>query len=80
MSDAPITPGHVKAARQLLGWSVLRLATRVGVSESAVRLSESGITLALLDFDTVRTVLEAAGIEFIAENGGGAVVRLRKRT
>ncbi len=27
---------------------------------------------------TIKTALEAAGIEFIAENGGGAGVRLRK--
>ncbi len=26
----------------------------------------------------IRTALEAAGVEFIAENGGGAGVRLRK--
>jgi hypothetical protein len=28
--------------------------------------------------DAVRRALEAAGVEFIAENGGGAGVRLRK--
>lgn len=27
---------------------------------------------------TIRTALEAAGVELIAENGGGAGVRLRK--
>ncbi|MCF3947770.1 helix-turn-helix domain-containing protein [Acidiphilium iwatense] len=27
----------------------------------------------------IRTALEAAGVEFIAENGGGAGVRLRKQ-
>jgi hypothetical protein len=29
--------------------------------------------------ERVRTALEKAGVEFIAENGGGAGVRLRKR-
>jgi transcriptional regulator with XRE-family HTH domain len=29
--------------------------------------------------DAIRSALEAAGVEFIAENGGGAGVRLRKR-
>jgi hypothetical protein len=28
--------------------------------------------------DALRTALEAAGVEFIPENGGGAGVRLRK--
>jgi hypothetical protein len=28
---------------------------------------------------TIRRVLEAAGVEFIDENGGGPGVRLRKR-
>ena len=29
--------------------------------------------------DVIRRALEAAGVEFIAENGGGAGVRLRKK-
>ncbi|MET0530151.1 MAG: transcriptional regulator [Microvirga sp.] len=29
--------------------------------------------------NVMRTALEAAGVEFIPENGGGAGVRLRKR-
>jgi ribosome-binding protein aMBF1 (putative translation factor) len=78
--EVTITPEQVKAARQLLGWSVLKLASCVGVSESAVRLFESGVNLALLDLDAVRTVVEAAGVEFIAENGEGPGVRLRKRS
>ena len=73
-----ITPEAVKAARQLLGWSVLKLASRVGISESAVRLFESGINSALLDPNAMRTVLEAAGLEFVEENGEGPGVRLRK--
>jgi hypothetical protein len=28
--------------------------------------------------DAIRTALESAGVEFIAENGGGAGVRLRR--
>jgi hypothetical protein len=30
--------------------------------------------------DVIRRALEAAGVEFIPENGGGAGVRLRKGT
>jgi hypothetical protein len=32
-----------------------------------------------LSVATIRRALEAAGVEFIDENGGGAGVRLRKR-
>nr|WP_220792930.1 helix-turn-helix transcriptional regulator [Gluconacetobacter aggeris] len=30
--------------------------------------------------EAIRTALETAGVEFIAENGGGAGVRLRRST
>ena len=74
-----ITPEQVKAARELLEWSQSDLAGHVGVSESAIRLFELGVNLVLFDLGAVRNVLEAAGIEF-AENGSGAIVRLRKAT
>jgi transcriptional regulator with XRE-family HTH domain len=77
MSDA-LTLKQVKAARQLLGWSILKLASCVGVSESAVRLFESGVNSALLDLDAVRAVLESAGVIFVDENGEGPGVRLCK--
>jgi transcriptional regulator with XRE-family HTH domain len=77
MTDA-LTSEQVKAARQLLGWSVLKLASRIGVSESAVRLFESGVNSALLDLEAVRAVFESAGVEFVEEHDGGASVRLRK--
>jgi hypothetical protein len=32
----------------------------------------------VLDLSVIQRALEAAGVEFIAENGGGAGVRLRK--
>jgi hypothetical protein len=37
MSDALLTPVQVKAARQLLGWTLVRLAARADASELAVR-------------------------------------------
>jgi transcriptional regulator with XRE-family HTH domain len=73
-----LTPEQVKAARQLLGWSFLKLASRVGVSESAIRLFASGVKLALLDLAAIRRALEAAGVIFIEESGEGPSVRLRK--
>ena len=79
MSDVPITPEQVKAARELLGRTRMRLAFRVGVSEKTVLTFESGEPWSRpLDLGLVRERLEAAGVEFIAENGEGPPgVRLR---
>ena len=70
MTDVRITPGQVRAARQLLGWWQSDLAKMVRVSEKSVRAFESGeLSGTSLDLDLVREVLEAAGVEFIAESG-----------
>jgi predicted transcriptional regulator len=79
---ALITIGQVKAARALLGWSQSTLASRSGISEPTIARLEAadgelggrGQTV-----KKIRAALEAAGVEFIDENGGGPGVRLRKR-
>ena len=49
------------------------------VDESAVRNTRDvDILLRRADLDDARRALEAAGVEFINENGGGPGVRLRK--
>ena len=73
---------QVKAARALLDWSQEQLAAEADVSVPTIKRleaddgplggrSETG--------DRIRFALEAAGVEFIDENGGGPGVRLRKR-
>lgn len=55
------------------------LAKAAGVHRNSISNFETGKfggSLEALDF--VRLALEAAGVEFIPENGGGAGVRLRK--
>jgi DNA-binding XRE family transcriptional regulator len=42
MSEAPLTPEQVEAARELVGWTRGRLAFRAGVSEKTVLTFESG--------------------------------------
>jgi len=57
------------------------LATRARVSLETVKRIERkpGVVSALAaTLDAIQKALEAAGVEFIAENGGGAGVRLRK--
>jgi transcriptional regulator with XRE-family HTH domain len=80
MSDAPLTPEQVKAARELLGWTRVRLAFRAGVvSENTIRRYEAGEgAAATLDLVAVRQILESAGVIFVEENGEGPGVRLRK--
>jgi hypothetical protein len=77
--EMTITPEQVKAARELLGWTLVRLAARADASELAVRRYEGGRGIGgRIDLTSILEMLEAAGIEFIAENGGGAGARLRK--
>ncbi len=74
-----ISPQQCRAARGLLDWSQQILAERAGVGIVTIRQLEAEThaprraTLAV-----VRGAFEAAGVEFIDENGGGAGVRLRK--
>jgi transcriptional regulator with XRE-family HTH domain len=78
--DAPLTPEQVRAARQLLGWSRIRLSSRIGVSHAtAIARYEDGKGRSrYLDLAIIRTVLEAAGVTFVDENGEGSSVRLRR--
>jgi len=79
MSDAPITPEQVRAARRLLGWSRIRLASRIGVGEVSIAILEGGVRLPQkFDLNRARAALESAGVIFVEENGEGPGVRLRK--
>jgi DNA-binding XRE family transcriptional regulator len=73
-----ITPGQVKAARRLLGWSQADLAGHVGVSATSIWAFESGKPRSsTLDLSLFCSALEAAGVEFTAI-GSAPAVRLRK--
>ncbi len=77
-----INPPQCRAARGLLGWSQDELTAAVGggVSKrSIVRFERDETTPQPKTLSAIRTALEAAGVEFIAENGGGAGVRLKIR-
>jgi DNA-binding XRE family transcriptional regulator len=68
-----------KMARAATGWGVRELARAAEVSTDTIVRLERGDTLRESTVEAIRTALEKAGIEFIAENGGGAGVRLRKK-
>lgn len=81
MSMPKVSIEQIKAARALLRWSQGDLATASGISLPTIKRLEAAHGPIGGRDDTaaaIRTALEAAGVEFIAENGGGAGVRLRK--
>ena len=65
-------------ARAALKIGVRDLAAQAGVSPDTVARLERGEELKLATVDVIQAALEAAGIEFIPENGGGSGVRLKK--
>lgn len=76
-----ISVRQMKAARALLAWSQGDLATASGVSEPTIARLESSDGPVGGRADTgekLVAALEKAGVEFIAENGGGAGVRLKR--
>jgi transcriptional regulator with XRE-family HTH domain len=75
-----ITIEQLRAARGLLGWSQTELASRAGLSLPTVKRLEAGFGPRVSDEARAKLqrALEAAGIDFIEDNGGGAGVRFRK--
>ncbi|PPQ34969.1 transcriptional regulator [Rhodoblastus acidophilus] len=81
MSILKISIRQVKAARALLAWSQEDMARESGVSLPTIRRLEAqdgDIGGRPETGEKIRVTLEAAGVEFIPENGGGAGVRLKK--
>jgi predicted transcriptional regulator len=75
-----ITPQQIRGARAMLGLTQAELAERAGISKTGLNNIESGGTDPKAStLRAIKAALEAAGVEFISENGGGAGVRLSKR-
>lgn len=64
-------------ARVATGLGIRELAAMADVSPNTISRLERGEELRSGTIDTIRAALEAAGVEFIPENGGGAGVRLK---
>ena len=76
-----LTSDQIRAARALVRWSAEDLAKASAVGLTTIRraeLKETETSLTAANDLAIRHALEAAGVEFIDENGGGAGVRLRK--
>ena len=77
----PLTSAQIRAARALVRWRAqdLAIASLVGVATiRRAELTDSETSMTAVNDLALRRALEAAGVEFIDENGGGAGVRLRQ--
>jgi transcriptional regulator with XRE-family HTH domain len=69
---------QLKMARTALGLTVRQAAELAGCShETVVGIEANRGSVKQSTIDKVRMALESAGVEFIAENGGGPGVRLK---
>jgi hypothetical protein len=81
MKPRPLTSGQIRAARAFLRWRAEDLARESAVGVATIRraeLADNETSMTAPNDFSVRHALEAAGVEFIDENGGGPGVRLRK--
>lgn len=76
-----ITAEQLRAARALVKMTQEELAVACEVSVPTIKRWEGGsglLTGSAASVALAKTALEAAGVEFISENGGGPGVRLKK--
>lgn len=73
-----MTPAQCRMARAALQLGVREIAALAEVSPNTIARLERGESLYPRTVEAIRAALESAGVEFIAENGGGPGVRLRK--
>jgi transcriptional regulator with XRE-family HTH domain len=78
LQSSEITSAQCRMARAAVAIGVRDLAAAAGVSTNTIARFERGDALRARTLAAVRAALESAGVEFIAENGGGPGVRLRK--
>ena len=74
-----ILPAQARAGRALIGWTREELASRSKLPDRTVarfELADGNSRPATVA--AIRAALEAAGVEFIEQNGGGPGVRLRQ--
>ena len=72
----------MRMARSAIRWSAEKLAKEAQLSWATIQRMEASDDVPSAfaqNLDAVQQALEAAGIEFIEENGGGPGVRLRDR-
>ena len=77
-----LTSPQIRAARALIRWTAEDLSRQSAVSLRTIRraeLAERDTSMTAANDQAIHRAFEAAGVEFIDENGGGPGVRLKKR-
>jgi hypothetical protein len=77
----PLISAQIRAGRALLRWTADDLARESALGVNTIRraeLADGATSLTAANDLAVRRALEAAGVEFIDENGGDPGVRLKK--
>lgn len=72
-----ISAAQIRAARGLLNWSQSALAEAANLSRPTIDRAERA-NVSLQAVAAIQSALEAAGVQFIPEDGGGQGVRLKK--
>ena len=75
-----LTGAQLHAGRAHPGWTAEHLATASAVSIATIRRAEASVgalRLTAANQAALRSALEAGGIEFIDQNGGGPDARLQ---
>jgi len=78
---AKLTGRQIRAARGLLGWTAVDLAETSKVGVATIRRAEAedgAVRMIPANADALVRCIEAQGVVFISENGGGAGVRMGK--
>jgi hypothetical protein len=81
MTKLALTSAQIRAARSLIRWRAEDLAKASAVGVATIRraeLTDGSTALTAANDQAIRRAFDAAGVEFIDENGGGPGVRLRK--
>ena len=81
MGTPSLTGAQIRAARALLNWSAADLARQSALGVNTIRRAEvaqDATSLTAANQMAIRRAFEAAGVEFIDENGTGEGVRFRK--
>ena len=79
-AKSALVSAQIRAARALIRWSAEDLARASSVGLTTIRraeLTDRQTSLTAANDLAIRNALEAAGVEFIPENGSGVGVRLR---
>src|SRR5262249_417161 len=77
-----ISGAQIRAARALLQWTAADLARESALGVNTIRraeIADEATALTAANERAIHRALEAAGVVFIDENGGGAGVRFRER-